>query len=91
MKKNTIKTEILPFKNIGGNDLSAEFDCSCPSRLFINSPISDLMKTKVYLSGYNDNYFFDNVNKVERPFSCHCGKQYSQQWTRTHVILKRLN
>jgi hypothetical protein len=62
------------------NDLYAEFNCECPSEKFIGSPIEHLMKQKITLSGYNDNYFYEVVNIEPRIYKCKCGRQYKYQW-----------
>lgn len=83
--------EKIKYRNIGGNDLAVDFYCSCPSPQFKDTPIADLMKKKIYLSGYSDNYFFEEVNKEPREFTCECGKKYSQQWKNDgYVYLKKI-
>jgi hypothetical protein len=74
-----------------GNDLSVYFYCICPSDLFKGSEIEDLMKERIYLYGYNDNYFFNTVNAAPRQFKCKCGKEYTQQWfVEGHVEVKEI-
>ena len=76
----------IPFKNIGGRDLSAEFKCTCPSRLFVGTDVEHLMKEEIRLSGYADANFFENVNEEPRSFRCKCGKKYTQQWFRDGYV-----
>ncbi|WP_137743357.1 hypothetical protein [Robertmurraya siralis] len=82
----------LKIKKITGNDLSVDFECTCPNEKFKGTPIEDIMKTRIYLSGYNDDYFFDKVNAEPRLIRCKCGKEYTQQWFRDgRVIINQLN
>jgi hypothetical protein len=68
-----------------GRDLYFSFKCTCPSYLFKDSDIADIMKTTIKLSGYADDYFFDEVNKEPRLFQCTCNKQYKYQWFRDGI------
>lgn len=72
----------LNINQIRGNDLSVDFECVCPSETFKGTPIEHLMKQRIYLTGYNDDYFFNTVNAEPRSFKCKCGKEYTQQWFR---------
>jgi len=68
------------------NDLFAEFECECPREEFKDDPdLAKLFKTKIRLTGYNDSYFFDEVNKEPRVRECKCGRKYNIQWTRKGV------
>lgn len=71
---------ILQIKHLSGNDLAVDFHCTCPSNLFKGTQVENLMKERIYLYGYNDDYFFDKVNAAPRSFRCKCGKEYIQQW-----------
>lgn len=70
----------LYITHIGGNDLAVDFQCTCPSDLFKGTEIEHLMKHRINLYGYNDNYFYNTVNAEPREFKCKCGKHYTQQW-----------
>lgn len=72
------------------NDLFAEFECKCPSSRFKGSAIARHMKEKIKLTGYNDSYFFDVVNKELRSLKCKCGRKYAYQWKREGVEIKQL-
>lgn len=76
----------LEIKHIAGNDLSVDFQCDCPHKSFVGTDIEHLMKHRIYLYGYNDNYFFNEVNNEPREFKCKCGKQYKQQWFRNGYV-----
>lgn len=67
------------------NDLFATIQCECPSETFKGTAIEHLMKHKIRITGYNDNYFFDVVNKEPRILDCKCGRKYQYQWTRDCV------
>lgn len=62
------------------NDLHASFNCECPSAKFKDTPVAHIMKTKITLSGYDDAYFFNVVNKEPREITCACGRRYAVQW-----------
>ena len=81
------ETQILKIRSIG-SDLFADFYCTCLSKLFKNTSIAKIMKTKITLSGYNDSYFFDTVNACPTPRICECGKSYLVQWKRDGVEVK---
>jgi hypothetical protein len=83
----------IKFENIGGNDLGADFECTCPHKMFKdNEALRDIMKTRIYLFGYNDSYFFNMANKTPREFKCECGKKYTQQWFKDgYVEIKEVN
>jgi hypothetical protein len=70
----------LEIKHVMGNDLAVDFQCDCPHESFIGTDIENIMKHRIYLYGYNDSYFFNNVNAQPRSFKCKCGKEYTQQW-----------
>jgi hypothetical protein len=71
----------LKIKRIGGNDLVVDFECTCPHEKYKdNEVLSKIMKTRINLYGYNDDYFFNTVNAAPRSFKCKCGKEYTQQW-----------
>ncbi len=58
------------------NDLFAEFDCEC-------------CRQKVKLSGYNDDNFFNNVNKDFRQLTHKgCKTVHLYKWTIDGVIIK---
>lgn len=73
-----------------GNDLFAEFHCSCPAKEYKDTGLADIMKTKIKLSGYNDAYFFNDINKTPAIISCVCGKKYSTQWKRSGVSVEEV-
>ena len=59
----------IPFNSIG-NDLFADFFCSCGE--------------EIKFQGYDDDYFFNNSE--ERIISCSgCSKKYVYKWTREGV------
>jgi hypothetical protein len=68
-----------------GRDMYFSFKCTCPSALFKDSDIADIMKTTITLSGYADDYFFNEVNIEPRIYQCICNKQYRYQWFRDGV------
>lgn len=74
------------WRSIGGRDLSASFYCTCPDKNYVGTPIETVMKTKIELSGYNDRYFWDEVNKEPREVECECGKKYTQQWKENGIV-----
>lgn len=64
-----------------GNDLYCDaLECNCPNPLFVGSPIDHLMKNKIKLVGYDDDYFFNVVNKEPKKGKCRCGREYKFQW-----------
>lgn len=74
-----------------GNDLVAKFFCKCPSEDYKDHPtLAGLIKTQIKLWGYNDNYFFREVNKESRELVCKCGIKYSYQWTYAGVIMEEI-
>lgn len=78
---------ILEIELSNGRDLYASIECACPSPNFIGSSIEHLMKKKIRLSGYNDNYFFEVVNKDPREFKCECGRAFKYQWKPNGVLI----
>lgn len=72
------------------NDLFAEFECKCPSKKWADSTIAHLMKTKIKLSGYADDYFFNVVNKEPRVVKCECGRSYKYQWFTNGVQVEEI-
>lgn len=72
-----------------GNDLYCKFNCTCPEERWKDSPLRDIMKTTIRLTGYNDNYFFDEVNKEPKEVKCKCGNAYMVQWFRDGVEIKQ--
>jgi len=74
-----------PFKRSGGNDLHYRIECTCPSERWKDSPVAHIMKTEILLSGYADDFFFDEVNKSPRVTKCSCGKEYQYQWFRDGI------
>ena len=74
-----------PFNWTGGNDLHFSFNCTCPSELFKDSDIADIMKTTITLAGYADDFFFEVVHKEPRIYQCTCNKQYKYQWFRDGI------
>lgn len=66
-----------------GNDLFVDIYCECPHKDYVGTPIAKIMKTKLTFSGYNDNYFFEEVNKEPKEMVCDCGRKYIYQWKRT--------
>lgn len=80
--------EILKITTNNSRDLYAKFNCTCPAKRWKDSNISHIMKTEITLSGYNDDYFFNTVNKEPREHTCTCGKVYLFQWKEDGVHLK---
>lgn len=78
------KQQILPIRHFG-NDLFADFYCDCFDPKRKGTPLAKIIKTKISLSGYNDNYFFEVVNKDPQIRICECGRSYHIQWKRTGV------
>lgn len=81
----------LPFSNVLGNDLYFHAQCSCPSKMFLGTPVEHIMKTKLTLTGYNDANFFDNVNAEPRELACGCGRRFKAQWFRNGVDFEWLS
>jgi len=74
----------------GGRDLSFTLQCSCPDKRWADkTDIAHLFKTKIRLSGYADDHFFDNVNKEPRKISCECGNSWMVQWFRDGVEVNK--
>lgn len=71
--------QILSIRHLG-RDLYADLYCTCPHKDYVGTPVAKIMKTKLTFSGYNDNYFFNEVNKEPQIKTCDCGKQYQFQW-----------
>lgn len=66
------------------NDIFA--DLWCPICTLNDDGLNTLNKLK--FSGYNDNYFFDVVNKDFRYKTCeHCGTRYKYKWTRDDLVI----
>lgn len=82
-----MKNQILPIRFLG-NDMYADFYCTCPNKEYKGTPLAKIMKTKISFSGYNDNYFFDVVNKEPQIRICSCGKSYLFQWKREGVSVE---
>lgn len=80
-----MQTARLPWECSGRNDLYCRVKCTCPSDLFKDSSVSHIMKHVIVLIGYNDAYFWDEVNKEKREGTCKCGKKYFYQWFRDGV------
>jgi hypothetical protein len=78
------------FKWSGGRDLHYTIKCTCPSEKWKGTDIEHLMTTDILLSGYADDYFFDEVNKEPRTIDCKCGKRYGVQWFRDGVECNEL-
>lgn len=69
-----------------GNDLFADFECSCSPEKYKGTALASILKTQLQHSGYNDDYFFETVNKEQEEFSCHCcGKKYLIQWKKDPI------
>lgn len=77
--------KILEIESNNGRDIYAKTECTCPSKKWASSSIAHIMKTKINFTGYNDNFFFDVVNKEPREQACECGKKYTFQWKRDGV------
>lgn len=77
---------VAPFRTLG-NDLFVEIDCECLDPKFAEFKVAHLFKTKVRLTGYNDDYFFEKVNEKPRTVNCPtCKRQLFYQWTRDGVM-----
>lgn len=65
------------------NDLFAEMNC-------IGCADKNKKSNKLKFTGYNDNYFFNVVNKDFRNYTCeHCGTNWLYKWTVDGVVVKR--
>jgi hypothetical protein len=84
-----MEKEILQIDCSNGRDMYATFKCICPSELFPDKPELGIKHT-IRLTGYNDDYFWDVVNKEPRELICKCGKKYKYQWINGVVELERL-
>ncbi len=82
---------MIPFQALG-RDLFADIQCDCPDPKWVNGPVAHLFKTKIRLTGYADDYFFDQVNARPRPIACpHCKREFSYRWTREGVLVESLS
>lgn len=68
-----------------GRDLYAKFKCTCLDPKWKDSEVAHLFHTTIRLCGYNDAYFFDEVNKEPKEIKCDCGKLFKVQWFRDGV------
>lgn len=68
-----------PYRSLG-NDLYFDLQCTCPDKSWADSEVAHLFKTKIKLTGYNDHYFFHEVNKEPREGQCQCGRKFKYQW-----------
>lgn len=76
----------LNYECVGGRDLYADaVECTCTNPLHADSPVAYLFKRKIRLSGYDDDNFFNNVNKEPREAACACGRKFKYQWFVNHV------
>lgn len=82
--------QLIEYETIAGNDLVASFKCECPDESFKDSSFAHLMKHRIRLYGYNDLYFFEEVNKEPRMYNCKCGFQYKYRWTYEGVEVERI-
>jgi hypothetical protein len=73
-----------PFR-ASGRDLYFDLHCTCPDPRWEGTEIAHLMQTKIMLTGYADDNFFDNVNAAPRDGACRCGRRYRAQWFRDGV------
>jgi hypothetical protein len=73
------------------NDLFAEIECKCPNERYKGSAVYELMKTKIKITGYADNHFFNVVNKEPRFLQCKCGRKYQYQWKPEGVEYKEVH
>jgi hypothetical protein len=75
------------------NDLFCDVGrCKCSNPLFKGSNVEYLIKKKVKLTGYNDDNFFNNVNKDFKQYECNdCGAFFEYRWTPDFVIVKNCN
>ena len=68
-----------------GNDLYV--DCSCP--ICSCDKGDGWHYNRIKLSGYNDHYFFNEVNKDFRKYTCNkCDTEYEYRWTTEGVIMR---
>ena len=72
--------KILKISSSNGRDMYAEMQCSCSNSKYKDGPLADIMKTTIRFTGYNDDYFFDVVNKEPRERVCECGRKFQFQW-----------
>ena len=72
----------LSIVDVYGRDLYAEkVECTCLDPKWSDSTVARLFKTKISLSGYNDENFFVNVNQNPRQGECPCCKRkFTYQW-----------
>jgi len=82
--------KILIIDSNNGRDLYAKMDCTCPAKEWAASSIAHIMKTKITFTGYNDDYFFKEVNKEPRERLCDCGKKYKFQWKEDGVHVEEI-
>lgn len=73
-------------------DLFYDFECGCPDPKWADSAVADIMKTRIKISGYADDNFFDNVNREPREAACrNCGRRFQAQWFRDGVEVEWLD
>lgn len=79
---------VLDITSNNGRDLYAETKCTCVEQKWLEKGIN--IKTTIRFSGYNDDYFFNVVNKNPQERDCSCGAKYSFQWKQdgVHIELK---
>lgn len=67
----------LPYQR-SRNDLHVKVKCNCP-----DPKLGDVgINRTIYMAGYADANFFDNVNSEPTDDSCDCGRPYRYQWFR---------
>lgn len=70
-----------------GRDLYFKAQCTCPDKKWADKPtVAHMFKTKITLTGYYDDNFFDNVHNEPKEGACECGKKFKYQWFRDGVL-----
>lgn len=75
-----------PYTSLG-NDLYCDAGkCTCTDPKWKDSEVAHLFQTRIKLTGYYDNNFFNNVHKEPHKGKCHCGRGFEFQWFRDGVV-----
>lgn len=74
---------LIPIRALG-RDLFADVECTCKKELVPGVMVNN----KIKLTGYNDSYFFDEVNKEPRECACKCGRILHYRWTPDGVSVR---
>jgi hypothetical protein len=81
----------LKIKDYYRNDLfSEDIHCKCMNKKYLEDGLK--INYRFSLSGYNDNYFFETVNKNIRQGKCsNCGREFEFRWTMDGIYFRWLD